>query len=165
MVIVHEITHQLMEGILSAPWHIEGSAEYIAATRYTHASFHIHGSKSHVFTYVTSKKPSNAHFSRRLGSRVAMPSLKHFMNMPYAEFSKTEDVNRNYGIALLLTYYFYHADGSGNAHNIKSYIKALQRGKTEAEAQAILLNGRSYKTLQKSFHKYCAQNGLAIDFK
>ena len=164
MVIVHEITHQLMEGELSSAWFTEGSAEYIAATRYTHAAFHAHENNQRIFNYVTSKKASMAHFSRRLGSRVAMPNLKHFMNMPYAEFSHRSNANRNYGIALLLTNYFYKIDGSGNANNIKNYIKALQRGKSKTQAQAALLNGRSYETLQQSFAKYCAKNGLSLDF-
>ncbi len=58
-----------------------------------------------------------------------------------------------------------HIDESGNAHNIKNYIEALQRGKTEQEAQILLLNGRSYETLEKSFSKFCAQKGLILEFQ
>lgn len=164
IVLAHEITHQLMDGMLSAPWYIEGSAEYIASTRYTHAAYHVYGSCRQVFDYVTSKKPSKALKSRQLGPRAVIPKLEQFMNMPYERFASRSHANRNYGIALLLTYYFYHVDGSGNAHNIKNYVKALQRGKTEAEAQKILLNGRSYASVQKSFTTFCAQNGLTLEY-
>lgn len=164
-VLSHEITHQLMAGVNEAPWFIEGSAEYIANTRYTHAAFHVYGSQRHIFDSVISKKASKSHTSRKLGPRVVMPSIKAFMNQSYQQFSAAPHTNRNYGISLLLTYYFYHVDGSGNAHNIKNYIKALQRGKTEAEAQQSLLNGRSYETVQKAFSQFCAANGLALEFQ
>ncbi|NWK55532.1 hypothetical protein HW115_07910 [Verrucomicrobiaceae bacterium N1E253] len=164
-VLSHEITHQLMEGILLAPWFIEGSAEYIANTRYTHAAFHVYGSKRHIFDCVISKKVSKSHTSRKLGPRVSMPPLKTFMNQSYQQFASGRQVNRNYGMALLLTYYFYHGDGSPQAHNIKNYVKAIQRGKSEKEAQKALLNGRSYESVQKSFASYCAANGLTVEFK
>lgn len=162
-VLSHEITHQLMAGINKAPWFIEGSAEYVANTRYTHATFHVHGAKYNIFKSVVYKNPGNLQTARKLGPKVIMPPLKSFMNMNYDQFSGS-NTNRNYGMALLLTYYFYHIDGSGNAHSIKNYVKAIQRGKSEPEAQKALLNGRSYETLQKSFAKFCSANGLVLEF-
>jgi len=165
MVLVHELTHQLMDGELQAAWYIEGSAEYIATTRYTHAAFHIYGGKQQVFNAVISKKASKIRISRNIGQRVKLQKLKSFMNLTYAQFSRKELANQNYGIALLLTYYFYHIDASGNGHNIKNYIKAIQRGASEPTAQKQLLNGRSYDTVEKAFKKFCAQNGLALEFQ
>jgi len=164
-VLAHEITHQLMDGELQSAWYIEGSAEYIAASPYTHAAYHVYGSKGHIFDCVASKKASKALKSRQLGPRVIMPKLQNFMNLPYAQFTSRDQANQNYGMALLLTYYFYHEDGAKNAHNMKNYIKALQRGKNEMDAQKALLNGRSYETVEKAFGKFCAYNGLAVEFK
>lgn len=165
LVLAHEITHQLMDGILQAAWFIEGSAEYIAQSPYTHAAYHVYGSKRHIFDSVASKKASNVGKSRQLGPRVIMPKLQRFMNLPYAQFARGDRANQNYGMALLLTYYFYHEDAAKNAFNMKNYVKALQRGKNELEAQKALLNGRSYETVEKAFGKFCANNGLTVDFK
>lgn len=164
-VLSHEITHQLMNGISTAAWFTEGSAEYIANSKYTHAAFHLSDSKYKIFDYVKSRKASMKNIGRQLGPRVSLPRLETFMKMPYAQFSNKTQVNRNYGIALLLTYYFYHEDGAKNAANIKSYIKALQRGKSESAAQKALLNGRSYQQIEMAFRSFCSSQGLAIDFK
>ncbi len=43
----------------------------------------------------------------------------------------------------LLTYYWYHQDGKGDAARIKEYLKLLQTGVSEEQAREKLLNGRS----------------------
>ncbi|WP_346189263.1 hypothetical protein [Rubritalea halochordaticola] len=158
--ISHELTHQLTSGVQFAAWFIEGSAEYVAATPYHHAVFQVSKSKSKIIEYVTGGKP----VGRMLGRRFGMPKLSRFMTMPYGQFAG-QNANLNYGAALLLTYYFYHEDGNGDAARIKSYIKTLQRGGSEQEALKALLNGRSFEELEKSFAKYYAQSGVTIDFK
>lgn len=164
-VIGHELTHQLMVGIRPAPWFTEGCAEYVAQTRYTHGKYHVHGSQRRLFDSVISKKASKKHFSRQLGPRERVPSLQAFMEMPYGKFTAAEDANLHYGVALMLTFYFYHVDGSGKGHNIKRYIKALQRGQTEAEARRALLNGREYRSVQTGFASFCASQGLRLEFE
>ncbi|SHI74652.1 hypothetical protein SAMN02745181_0789 [Rubritalea squalenifaciens DSM 18772] len=162
--ISHELTHQLMAGTSFAPWFLEGSAEYVSSTPYNHAVFHVYNSKPKVIDLVTDDKLKPGEYGRMLGRRFSMPKLSRFMTMPYGQFAGP-NANLNYGAALLLTYYFYHEDGNGDAARIKSYIKTLQRGGSEQEALKALLNGRSFEELEKSFAKYYAQSGVTIDFK
>lgn len=161
--ISHEPTHQLMAGTTFAAWFIEGSAEYVCSTPYNHAVFHVYNSKPVIIDLVTNDKLKPGEEGRMLGRRFSMPPLSQFMTMPYAQFAGSE-ANLHYGAALLLTYYFYHGDGRGDAAAIKGYIKTLQRGGTEAEALKVLLKGRSFEEVQKSFAKYYAQNGVTIEF-
>ena len=162
-VLAHELTHQLTGGTDFGPWYLEGSAEYVASTRYTHGAYHTSNSKQRVFSYVKSKDGLDDGSGRRLGSRIKVPQLEQFMNMSYRTFAGSNG-NRNYGVGLLLTYYFYHEDGRGDGVGIKKYIKALQQGQSEKQAQKILLGSRSYSQLQEEFKKFCSRDGVALEF-
>ncbi|MEO1857933.1 MAG: hypothetical protein ABGY95_11305 [Rubritalea sp.] len=163
-VLSHELTHQLCAGPAFASWYIEGGAEYVASTRYTHGVYHSNNGKQRVFDYVRDKDGLDDGSGRRLGSRIAMMQLEDFMKLPYAHFSGGRDANKNYGVGLLLTYYFYHHDGGGEAKRVKQYIKAVQLGKGERAAQKLLLAGRSYAQLQEEFRKFCAKGGINLEF-
>jgi hypothetical protein len=117
-----------------------------------------------VFGYVRDKEGLDDGSGRRLGSRIAMTSLERYMNLPYTNFAGGKDANKNYGVALLLTYFFYHHDGRGDGARIKQYIKAVQQGKSEGESQKLLLANRSYSQLQQEFRKFCAKGGINLEF-
>lgn len=163
-VLSHELAHQLTAGVNYASWYLEGSAEYVASTRYTHGAYHPGNGKQRVFDYIRSKDGLKDGSGRRLGSRLEMMELERFMNLPYRVFAAS-DANKNYGIGLLLSYYFYHKDGRGDGARMKQYIKAIQQGESEVRAQKLLLGSRSYKQLQDEFKKFCAQGGLTLVFK
>lgn len=163
-VLAHELTHQLTGGTDFAPWYLEGSAEYVASTRYTHGAYHRSNGKTRVFSYVKLKDGLDDGSGRRLGSRIQVPALEQFMNMSYRSFAGANG-NRNYGVGLLLTYYFYHQDGRGDGAGMKKYIKALQQGKSEKEAQRILLGNRSYSRLQEEFRSFCSRGGISLEFQ
>ena len=163
-VLSHELTHQLCAGPAFSSWYIEGGAEYVASTRYTHGVYHSNNGKQRVFDYVRNKDGLDDGSGRRLGSRISMISLESYMNLPYAGFTEGKDASKNYGVGLLLTYYFYHHDGRGKAARIKQYIKAVQQGKSEREAQKLLLGNRSYSQLQEEFRKFCAKGGINLEF-
>ena len=163
-VLSHELTHQLCAGPAFSSWYIEGGAEYVASTRYTHGVYHSNNGKQRVFDYVRDKDGLDDGSGRRLGSRIPMVMLEDFMKLPYAKFARGKDANKNYGVGLLLTYYFYHHDGRGDGAKIKEYIKAVQLGKSENEAQIALLGGRSYSQLQEEFRKFCGKGGIHLEF-
>jgi hypothetical protein len=163
-VLSHELTHQLCAGPGFGSWYIEGGAEYVASTRYTHGVYHSNNAKQRVFGYVRDKEGLDDGSGRRLGSRIAMTSLERYMNLPYTNFAGGKDANKNYGVALLLTYFFYHHDGRGDGARIKQYIKAVQQGKSEGESQKLLLANRSYSQLQQEFRKFCAKGGINLEF-
>ena len=141
----HELTHQLCAGPGFGSWYIEGGAEYVASTRYTHGVYHSNNAKQRVFGYVRDKEGLDDGSGRRLGSRIAMTSLERYMNLPYTNFAGGKDANKNYGVALLL-------------------IKAVQQGKSEGESQKLLLANRSYSQLQQEFRKFCAKGGINLEF-
>lgn len=166
-VLVHEMAHQLTAGVTFAAWYIEGSAEYIAATRYTegayHGVFHMQEHQKCVFDYAVKSDGEDIGSGRSLGTSIKMPGLKKFMTQSYSSFS-SGDVNRNYGVAMLLTDFYYHKEGRGDGASIKKYIKAIQSGLAEEEAHKILLGRKSYQKLESEFQAHCATQGVKIIF-
>lgn len=164
-VLSHELVHQLTDGVRFTSWYLEGSAEYVAATRYTHGAYHGGSStKQRAFQYVRSKQGLKDGSGRRLGPRFNLMSLERYMNLPYSQFTGSEG-NKNYAVGLLLTQYFYHKHGRGDAAGIKNYIKAIQQGSSEREAQKHLLAGKTYAQLQEDFRRFCGQGGISIKFE
>lgn len=101
---------------------------------------------------------------RALGDDFEAPGLEAYMNMPYSQFTG-ENANLNYGLAALMAYYFYHMDGKGDARRIKNYMKAIQSGTSEKEAQKLLLDGRSYEELAKEIEQKWRKAGVKIRFR
>ncbi|MFC5050477.1 hypothetical protein ACFPK9_07615 [Rubritalea spongiae] len=162
-VLAHELQHQLTGGTRFPAWYIEGSAEYVASTRYTHGAYHVVNGKTRMFDYVRDKDGLADGSGRRLGGRIAMMPLEQFMDLNYQNFSRGR-VHENYAVALMLTYFFYHEDGNGDAAGMKAYIKALQKGKVEKEARKHLLRGRTHAELQEQFRRFCSTGGIAVEF-
>ncbi|WP_018971010.1 hypothetical protein [Rubritalea marina] len=158
----HEIVHQLTAGVDFDAWYIEGSAEYVAATKYTNGTYHVAGNKNRLFNYARDKDGLSDGTGRKLGGRVKMQPLEQFMTQSYGSFGR--EANKNYAMGMLLAYYFYHEDGRRDGLAIKDYIKALQQGRSKKEARQKLLNGRTYAQLQENFRKFCSYNGLALEF-
>jgi hypothetical protein len=163
-ILSHELQHQLTSGTRFPAWYLEGSAEYVAATRYTHGAFHVVNGKQRMFDYVRSKDGLPDGTGRRLGGRITMMPLEQFMDLPYQSFAN-QQANQNYAVGLMLSYFFYHIDGNGDASGMKKYIRAIQQGKTEQEARKNLLRGRSYSQLQEQFRRFCSSGGVSIEFQ
>lgn len=150
-VLSHETTHQLMDyRTKAAIWYAEGSAEYVGSTPYTGGRFKISTNRGTILEYVTDYGKNNSG-GRALGKDITMPDLQSFMGMSQASFMKKANVN--YGLACLLTYYFYHIDGEGDAARMKAYLKELQAGVPEDKARAKLLDGRTWTQLGEDFAK------------
>jgi hypothetical protein len=161
-VLAHEITHMIMEyAVKQASWYIEGSAEYVANTGYTGGRFKIAVNKSYIVEAVTAYgKDGNG--GQGLGTNLKMPRLERFMTQSYREFLSNSRFN--YGMACLLTYYWYHQDGNGDAARIKEYLKALQAGIPEEDARQKLLDGRTWEQLETEFAKGMRRMGVRIDY-
>ncbi len=161
-VLAHEITHQIMErAVKQASWYIEGSAEYVANTEYTGGRFKIGVNKQSIVPAVTSYgKEGNG--GAALGTDLKMPRLMAFMTLSYDNFLANSRFN--YGMACLLTYYWYHQDGSGDAARIKDYLKDLQAGVPDTKAREKLLAGRSWDALEEEFKKGMRKVGVKITY-
>ncbi|MEG0024064.1 MAG: SHD1 domain-containing protein [Akkermansia sp.] len=163
--LIHEVTHQLMgREVKQASWFTEGTAEYVGMTPYSNGRFALSNNRSSIVASVTAYGKGKENKGRALGKDINLPySLEEFMNMDYASFTGN-DGNTNYGIAPLLIYYFYHGDGTGDAAQIKAYIKALQKGTPEVEAQQLLLNKRTWAQLDDAISKFWRRAGITLKF-
>lgn len=166
-ILIHELVHQLTPSAYyshgALGWFSEGLAEYVAATPYNTGLFRpeIHGNavKDYVTAYGT-----NGRFGRNLGTNIQAPPLRDFMLQSYASFSGGS-ANGNYGLGLLLTHYFFHMEGNGNAHSITKFLKGLHDGATGEVALKPLHGGRGFAKLEQEISSAWAKKGINITFR
>ena len=160
----HELAHQLTDVEYFTPgargWFSEGLAEYIAVTPYRSGKFMVKSNLSEIKDYVTAYG-EKGRGGRALGERFDAPDLREYMLQPYESF--TQNGNFNYGLGLLLTYYFFHMEDDRS--NIIAFLKALKEGKRGQEAVDALLNGRSYDQLEQDVSKAWRSRGVRISFR
>ncbi|HEX5790929.1 MAG TPA: hypothetical protein VFY13_07230 [Luteolibacter sp.] len=162
----HEITHQLTDMPYFAPgamgWFSEGLAEYVATTPYRSGKFVVRGNQSAVEAYVTAYG-EKGDGGRALGKKIRVPDLRGFMLQSYESF--VANGNTNYGIGLLLVYYFCHWDGDQKGGNLKAFLQALKQGKRGEEALQVLLAGRSFDELEVQIAKAWSGRGVTLEFQ
>jgi hypothetical protein len=164
--LIHEITHQLTPGQYYAPgamgWFSEGLAEYTTATPYRAGAFKVKSNFDDIVAYATAygKKDTRG---RALGTEINAPAFKDFCLMSYAQFTGANP-NFNYGFGLVLTTYFLHLDGDGDAKRMKEFLKALRAGKTREDALKVLLDGRTYEEMEEAISKGWKRKGVDIKF-
>lgn len=164
-VLVHELAHQLTPRAYltgSGGWFIEGLAEYFAVTPYHWGYFQPDPQGNAALAYATAFGEKGKG-GRNLGKTVRAPKLRDFLLMPYGEFAGHQ-ANRNYGLALLVTHYFFHMEGGGRAARITAYLKGLREGKTGEAALAPLLGGGSYEKLEGEIAEAWRRKGVEIRF-
>ena len=168
-VLVHELVHQLTPRVYyhdgSAGWFTEGLAEYCAMTPYSNGRFKVRSSLDSVEESVTGyDRKTNR--GRALGTDISAPDLKSFMTMDYGEFTGSK-ANFNYGMGALLTTYFIHLDGEGDAKRLKEFVKKLREigdsGNVE-DAFAELLDGRTWDEMEEAISKAWGRKGVDIEF-
>lgn len=162
--VTHELIHQLTDTELFSPgsvgWLTEGLADYCAATPYQSGRFTLTTNQFNIHSFVTAFG-RNKMGGRNLGTTIQAPDLKIFMLQSYASF--TAQPNQNYGLGLLITYYFIHMDPE--RRSLTHFLQALRAGKTGEAALAALLRGRSFDQLEKDIQKSWKANGITIDFQ
>jgi len=164
--LAHELVHQLtpnpyyQKGPLG--WFTEGIAEYISITPYRAGSFNVRGNFKPIFDYVTAYG-EDGRGGRGIGTKVSLPSLRNFMLQDYETFLAEPQLN--YGSAALITTYFFHLDGEGDAARIKSFLKALHEGKKGEEALAVLLDGRTFEEVESEIVKAWSRKGVDFSFR
>jgi hypothetical protein len=161
----HELTHQLtprgyyQKGAMG--WFSEGIAEYVAVTPYRAGSYAVRGNIKDIIDYATGYGSKDMG-GRALGTKIKLPPLKKFMLQDYAYFLEQPQIN--YGCGLLITTYFIHLDGEGDAKRIKAYLKALHEGQDAEESLSILLDGRSFAEMEKDIIKGWGRKGIDFTF-
>ena len=163
----HEIAHQLTPLPYYGrsrfnSWFIEGIAEYVASTPYRSGQYNTRANRRAAVDYATGfSRVDNR--GRNIGTDIRLSSLEAFMDLPYAQFARS-NANFNYAVGLLLTYYFIHMDGEGDAANLQAYLRALLDGKSREEAEAKLLAGRTFAELQDDVQAAWRRHGVRFDF-
>jgi hypothetical protein len=166
-VLAHEIAHQLTppayfgQGEFNS-WFIEGIAEYVAVTPYRTGQYNTRAMRRAAVNYATGFSREDQR-GRNIGTEIPLLSLQAFMDLSYAEFVGT-NANFNYAVGLLLTYYFIHLDGDGDATNLRAYKRALLEGKNKDEAGRLLLNGRTFKELEAEVESKWRRHGVRFRF-
>lgn len=161
----HELVHQLTPEAYFAKgamgWFTEGLAEYVAVTPYRSGAFSVRGNQKDIFDYATGFGSKDMG-GRGLGTKIGLPALKSFMLQDYSEF--LEQPQLNYGCGLLITTYFFHLDGEGDAKRIKRFLKALHGGVDGEKALDLLLDGRSFDQLEEDIVKAWSRKGVEFTF-
>ncbi len=164
--LIHELTHQLTPGPYynagARGWFSEGIAEYLTATPYRAGSFKVKSNFDDIVAYATAYGKSN-NGGRALGTKINAPALRDFMLMSYDAFTG-QRANFNYGFGLVLTTYFLHLDGDGDAARMKEFLKLLRAGKRGEEAIVALLDGRTFRQLEEDISKAWKRKRVEIVF-
>lgn len=167
--LIHEITHQMMNhwlGVLPT-WYIEGSAEYVEMLDYNrNGRFSLAGLNRQVKGYAQKMNYAGG------GKSYTMIDLEELMTIDggrwAAALGKGGAAHENYGSAGLLTYYFYHLDGKGDAANVIAYLREVQNAKGNEQEQAAvkthLLRERTYAQLAEEVKKGLRKEGIDISF-
>lgn len=167
--LIHEITHQMMNhwlGVLPT-WYIEGSAEYVEMLEYKrNGGFSLIGLDRQMKTYAK-------RMSQGGGKTFNMVDLEELMNLDGRRWAAAlgggpGSATANYGSAGLLTYYFYHLDGKGDAANLIAFLRQTKEAKSPEEEQAAvkthLMRERSYAQLAEDVKKMFRKEGIDIEY-
>ena len=175
--LIHEITHQMMNHWLRhlPTWYTEGSAEYVEMLEYIPSGrFSLGGMRNRLEAYV-----ERCNYWR--ATPFHMLDLKELMEIEsgawaaaltnpvqVANVTGATQAGQNYGSAGLLTYYFYHLDGKGDAANIIAYLREIEAGGREVDEAALakkhLLRERTYEQLAADVKKALKRDGVEVEF-
>ncbi len=160
--LIHEVTHQMMNTWLPLVprWYAEGSADYIAMADYVHGRFFLNQMEDRLRRYLKRRGQQGDTFMMLRPAELMTLDAKTW-SMALA--SNAGGASQNYASATLLTFYFYHLDGKGDAAGMLKYLRAIERGAPEAEASAThLLRGRSMARLESDVTDAFERRGIKV---
>ncbi|MEM8866722.1 MAG: hypothetical protein AAGC73_00485 [Verrucomicrobiota bacterium] len=161
--LVHEVTHQLQHQWMGKVpiWLLEGIAVYMESIpiseegKFLFESIHFRQSES---------------VSRCTTNRLSVTNLEHLMGMSGHEWiehfqANPLSVHRNYLSAYLLTYYFLHLEGEGDASTLCQYIRKMEKASNKQayeKADQLLLNGKSMDELEADLIAAYQNEGMTL---
>lgn len=175
--LIHEITHQMMNHWLPLipTWYAEGSAEYTEILEYNPSGrFTLSGLRKRLESYVqrvnywrtTPFKMLDLKYLMEIEGREWAAGLTTPVQVP--NITGATQAGQNYGSAGLLTYYFYHLDGNGDAAHIIAYLRELEAAGRSADEPAAakkhLLRDRTHEQLAADVQKALKKEGIAVEF-
>lgn len=162
--LIHEITHQVMNVWLARlpRWLIEGSAEYVEMADYMHGRFYLNQMRDRLV------KRLNIGVHRGGGRAFQMLNVGQLLALDDSRWNRelaltSGLVSQNYDSALVLTYFFYHHDGKGNAGGMIRFLRAVEEGVPTDEAIVEhLLRGRTYAELEAEIKASLERDGVPL---
>ncbi len=163
LVLKHEVTHQIMapwSGLLPV-WLREGLAECIAATPYVRGRYTFAGFDAALRDYLLKWRKTKDQRSLRL----IMPGpLMALSGAQWQEQVNARAAYDHYNSAALLTHWFLHYDGSGDAAGLAEYFGALAVRRPPPDAvERYLLRGRSPERIEAELRILCRRLALQIE--
>jgi len=159
-VLIHEITHQVMDPwLFRIPvWLTEGMAVYMEAAARKRGEFEF--SSRTLEDYLLRHTPY-------LNGPLSITPLKELMGKSYPEWNSAfqsgpETTARNYYSALLLTYYFFHLDD--DPARVRRFLRIHDPhvGVVPSAAQEVLLGERDYDELQNDLLRKFRRIGIRL---
>lgn len=159
--LVHEITHQVHHDWLGKlpPWIVEGMAVYMESVPSDDGEFRYDKRELEDFDRV----------QRVQNSPVRMAPIERLMTMSHADWNNNfhdnaEELSVYYLSAFLLMNYYLHFDGEGEGRRLYAYVRAIEDGQYDADASALLLNGRSYEEVSEALVRAYKREDLDLVF-
>ncbi|HRJ11275.1 MAG TPA: hypothetical protein PLP58_22025, partial [Prosthecobacter sp.] len=178
--LIHEITHQMMNHWLARlpTWFIEGSAEYPTLIEYFPTGrFSWTGIRRRLETYAAQKnyyepmpfKMLDLQELMEIKSAAWSAALTREIQAPRVAGGVATQSSQNYGSAGLLTYYFYHHDGNGDAGNVIAWLREVEAAERGTDFAALmkkhLLRERTYAQLAADVKKGLNKAGIDVVFE
>jgi hypothetical protein len=158
--LIHEITHQLMHDWLRKlpVWLIEGTAVYMQLIPYDRGAFQ--------FQRIDLVQAAQQRGRAAGGSILPVEALLGVDHRGWKEHlgMRQDLVARNYFSAWVLTYYFFHMDGGGDAERMRRYLEAVRGGLAEQEAARLhLLDGRTPAELESQLLRAFQRQKVSLE--
>ncbi len=151
-VLVHEITHQVMNRWLSRlpTWLIEGSAEYVSYAKYENGRLDFSEIEKSMKGATTLLHPA---------------ALMSIEGAAWTAALTEGGSGLNYRSAAYLTYYFYRLDDKKDGAHMVALFRDLEQGvDTQSAINTHLIRGRSAEALEKDITTAYRKEGVKVEF-
>ncbi len=162
-VLKHEVTHQIMapwSGYLPV-WLREGLAECIAATPYVRGRYTFTSFDAAIRDYLLKWRKTKDQRSLRL---IPTGKLMALSGEEWQQQVTALAAYDHYNSAALLTHWFLHYDGAGDASGLAEYFTALTKRTPPADAvERFLMRGRKPDKIDAELRTFCRRLALQIE--
>lgn len=162
-VLKHEVTHQIMGPWMRhlPMWLTEGIAECIASTPYVRGRYTFTGYDSSMRDYLLKWRKTKDQRSLRL-----IPP-KQLMALSFEQWNAQvagQVAYDYYNSAALLTHWFLHHDGAGDAASLTEFFASLpQRTPPDVATERYLLRGRTPEQIEAELRTLCRKLALQVE--
>ena len=165
-VLKHEVSHQLMHHWLAfmPMWLSEGLSEYIAAIPYHEGVYRFKDFDVAFLTYLNKWRFNENH---RVIPMLEPGKLVKMTSQEWSAAVQRETPILNYNSAALLSHYFVHIDGKGDAAALARFFDSVRLDPLKANAalESCLYRGRASEEMEREIAAYWKKKGVEIQFR